>query len=54
MWATDVTVALIPATPATTIVRLAAPAAATSTTRLAADRIPSLAPRTAARSQFER
>src|SRR4051812_14884044 len=43
-----------PATPATMTACVAAPDAATPSTRLEVDRIPSLAPSTAARSQFER
>src|SRR4051812_15604588 len=43
-----------PATPAVTIEPLVAPEAATPRTRLPVDTIPSLAPSTAARSQFER
>src|SRR4051812_15096811 len=43
-----------PATPAVTIEPLVAPEAATPSTRLPVDTIPSLAPSTAARSQFER
>src|SRR3954471_11041448 len=43
-----------PAMPAVTIAADDAPDAATPRTRLEVERIPSLAPRTAARSQFER
>ena len=43
-----------PAMPAVTIAALDAPAAATPSTRLAVETIPSFAPSTAARSQFER
>ncbi len=40
-----------PATPATSMARVSAPDAATPSTRLAVDTMPSLAPSTAARSQ---
>src|SRR4051812_21577967 len=43
-----------PAIPAVTIAAAEAPEAATPSTRLAVDTIPSLAPSTAARSQLER
>jgi hypothetical protein len=43
-----------PATPAVMIAAPAAPDAATPSTRLEVDRMPSLAPSTAARSQLDR
>src|SRR6188472_4679253 len=52
--AIDSAPATSPATPAVTIAAPDAPDAATPRTRLAVETIPSLAPRTAARSQLER
>src|SRR5215217_8516909 len=52
--AIDSAPAASPATPAVTTALVDAPDAATPSTRLAVDTMPSLAPRTAARSQFER
>ena len=52
--AIDIAPATSPAIPAVTIAEPDAPDAATPSTRLAVDRMPSLAPSTAARSQFDR
>ena len=52
--AIDSAPATSPAIPAVTIAAADAPDAATPSTRLAVDRMPSLAPSTAARSQLER
>ena len=49
--AIDIEPAIRPATPATRILLVVAPAAATPSTRLAVETMPSLAPSTAARSQ---
>ena len=52
--AIDSAPAINPATPAVAMALADAPAAATPSTRLAVETMPSLAPSTAARNQFER